>query len=220
MEWKDKIKGIIFDLDGVIVDTAKYHYIAWKNLASDLGIEFTEKENEHLKGVSRIESLEYILNLGNIQMDAEQKQKLAARKNSEYLELIKNLDQDEMLPGVMDWLTSCKERNIRIALGSASKNAKGILEALDLTGWFDAIIDGTSTNKAKPDPEVFLMAADNLALKPDQCVVIEDSLKGLEAAERGGFHSIGIGDPKILNKTNIVLKDLSESDINILSNFS
>lgn len=217
MDWKKNIKCLIFDLDGVIVDTAIYHYLAWKNLAISLGIDFSESDNENLKGISRMDSLEFILNLGGIAMSHEDKLKLAASKNFNYLELIKDLNESNILPGVINWLNQCEQYGIKIALGSASKNARGILEAIKLMDRFHVIIDGTNTSKTKPDPEVFLLAAEKLNLKPQECVVIEDSFKGIEAAQNGNFYSIGIGDKSILYNATIHLADMSENDINILS---
>ncbi len=217
MDWKTQIKAVIFDLDGVIVDTAKYHYEAWKGLALQLGIEFTEEENENLKGMSRMDSLNHILSLGGMEnMKEDDKRKLAASKNIHYLELIQDLDASEILPGTLDWIRQCKENEIKISLGSASKNARRILDSLDLTQHFDAIIDGTNTTKTKPDPQVFDLAAAALDCKPDQCLVIEDAFKGLQACKTGGYYSIGIGDPEILHIADINLNSLSDEDMNIL----
>jgi beta-phosphoglucomutase len=213
------IKGFIFDLDGVIVDTAKYHYLAWKQLAHNLGVNFTEEENENLKGVSRMKSLEYILELGNIDLKHEEKLKLAAAKNEVYVEYISKLKEDEILPGALNLLKSLQSNNIKIALGSASKNSKPILEGIKLLQYFDFISDGNSTDKSKPDPEVFLIAANGINLYPKDCLVIEDSIKGIEAAIAGGFLSLGIGDEKHLGAAMHVipnLKDTSYESINKL----
>ncbi|GLR15663.1 phosphoglucomutase [Portibacter lacus] len=217
MDWKNKIKAVIFDLDGVIVDTAKYHYLAWKSLADQLGIPFSERENENLKGISRMDSLNFILSLGDVQyMSQDDKMKLAISKNLHYLELITDLNREDILPGTLEWIQECKDNNIKIALGSASKNARRILESLDLIDQFDVIIDGTNTTKTKPDPQVFELAAKGLGVKASESVVIEDAYKGLEAAKNGGFYSIGIGDPEILNIADINLRSLSDADMNIL----
>lgn len=216
MEWKKKIKGVIFDLDGVIVDTAKYHYLAWKSLAANIGIDFTEAENENLKGMSRMDSLDHILALGDVKMmGSDDKKKLAASKNLHYLELISDLDYSEILPGALDWIEQCKQNNIKIALGSASKNARRILDSLELTEKFDAIIDGTNTTKTKPDPQVFELAAKALKVKSWEAVVIEDAFKGLEAAKTGGFYSVGIGDPEILNIADINMSSLADQGIEV-----
>lgn len=217
MDWKNTIKAVIFDLDGVIVDTAKYHFQAWKTLAKNLGIEFTLEENEHLKGMSRMDSLDHILALGGKEnMEKDQKMKLAASKNVHYLELIADLDASEILPGTIEWIEQCKENGIKIALGSASKNARRILTSLGLTEKFDIIIDGTNTTKTKPDPQVFQLAAEGLGVKSNQALVIEDAYKGLQAAKTGGFYSIGIGDAQILNIADINMKSLADSGMDIL----
>lgn len=205
------IKGFIFDLDGVIVDTAKYHYLAWKQLANNLGIDFSEEENENLKGVSRIQSLEYILKLGNLEVKEEEKIKLAAAKNEWYVEYISRLNEEEILPGVVFLLDSLKTNKIKIGLGSASKNSVAILEGINLMHYFDFISDGNSTNKSKPDPEVFLIAAEGLFLDTKECLVIEDSIKGIDAAIAGGFLSLGIGDKKHLGHADFVLPDLKNT---------
>src|SRR5574344_391382 len=180
------IKACLFDLDGVIVDTAKYHYIAWRELASELGFDFSTKDNERLKGVSRMASLEILLEVGKItNISDEQKQEMAARKNANYVTLISNMKPDEVLPGAEDFLRELRKNGIKIALGSASKNAMTILNRLHLTELFDAIIDGTKVSKAKPDPEVFLKGAEALGMKPQECVVFEDAEAGINAAIAG-----------------------------------
>ncbi|NLZ47480.1 MAG: beta-phosphoglucomutase [Clostridiales bacterium] len=188
-----KIKGCIFDLDGVIVDTAKYHYIAWKRLASEMGFDFTEKDNERLKGVSRMRSLEILLELGNKTVSEDEKLALADKKNTWYVEYISKMDKSEILPGVEDFLKTLKENNIKVALGSASKNSMLILNNLELTKYFDAIIDGNKVSKAKPDPEVFVLAAKEMGLNPNECVVFEDSQAGIEAAKAGNMKVVAVG---------------------------
>jgi beta-phosphoglucomutase len=205
------VKACIFDLDGVIVDTAKYHYLAWKRLAHILGVDFTEEENENLKGVSRVESLAYILKLGNVTCTDTEKIKYAQSKNEWYLDYISNLKKDEILPGVETLLKDLKKHNIKIALGSASKNAIPLLESTELLSYFDFISDGNSTDKSKPDPEVFYIAAKGLDLSPAECVVLEDSIKGIEAAVAGGFYSIGIGDADTLAIADVVFPNLEHS---------
>lgn len=209
-----EIKGCLFDLDGVIVDTAKYHFIAWRDLAKKLGFEFTEKDNERLKGVSRMASLEILLEVGGIKgLSDDEKQRLAAEKNANYVELISRMTPDEVLPGAADFLRSLRAAGIGVALGSASKNAMTILNRLELTKLFDAIIDGTKVSKAKPDPEVFLKGAEALGLQPAECVVFEDAAAGIEAAIAGGMRCVGIGTKEILGKANIVVRGLSEMNI-------
>lgn len=192
------IKGLLFDLDGVIVDTAKYHYLAWKELAEELGIEFTKKDNELLKGVSRVRSFEIILELGGVTMSKEQQEFYCTKKNNVYLEYIKKMEADEILPGVSKFLTEARNKGYKIALGSASKNAPLILDNLGLTSMFDVLIDGTKVSKAKPDPEVFALGAKELGLANDECIVFEDAAAGIEAAHNAGMLGVGIGTPENL----------------------
>jgi len=211
------IKACIFDLDGVIVDTAKYHYIAWKHLANQLGFDFTTDDNEQLKGVSRMASLDILLGLGNINISDEEKQKLAAQKNELYLEYILKMGPEELLPGAQLFLEDLRTANIKIALGSASKNAMTILNKLRLTPYFDAIIDGTHVSKAKPDPEVFLKGAEALQVKPFECVVFEDAEAGVEAALAGGMKCVGIGSASNLHKAHLVIEGLDHMTVQKLT---
>ena len=205
-----EIKGAIFDLDGVLVDTAKYHYLAWKRLARELGFDFSEEDNEKLKGVSRIKSLEILLETGGLKLTDVQKEKAAARKNSWYVEYLYTLDEKALLPGSKEYLILLKENGIRIALGSASKNSPLILERLNIVSFFDAIIDGNCVTKAKPDPEVFLKGAMALGLSPESCVVFEDALAGIEAAKAGGMKVIGVGKPEILPGADLYIESLDD----------
>ena len=193
-----QIEGAIFDLDGVLVDTAKYHYLAWKRLAAELSFNFTEKDNERLKGVSRTRSLEILLEVGHVTMTAEKKEEAASRKNAWYVEYLSTLDETALLSGAKDYLLCLRENGIRIALGSASKNAPLILERLNIAALFDTVIDGNTVSKAKPDPEVFLKAAAALGLASERCVVFEDALAGIQAAKAGGMRAIGVGNPEHL----------------------
>ncbi|MEK3661620.1 beta-phosphoglucomutase [Paenibacillus sp. FSL F4-0236] len=211
-----EIKACLFDLDGVIVDTAKYHYIAWKELADGLGFLFTEQDNERLKGVSRTASLNILLEIGGLTIDEEEKAKLAEQKNNRYVEYIAKMDSSEILPGALDFLKECRENGIKVALGSASKNAMTILNNTGLTPYFDAIIDGTHTSAAKPDPEVFLLGAKALGADPRHCVVFEDAEAGIEAASRAGMFSVGIGSPETLNAANIVVPSLAHMSVSQL----
>lgn len=198
-------KGLLFDLDGVIVDTAKYHYLAWKDLADKLGIEFTKQDNERLKGVSRMRSFEIILEIGNREMTLEEKEHYCTLKNDHYLEYIMKLEKDEILPGVKEFLDSSREKGYKIALGSASKNSMIILERLGLLDSFDAIIDGTKVSSAKPDPEVFVKGAESLGLDVAECIVFEDAAAGVEAAHRGGMKAVGIGDVENLPDADMII---------------
>lgn len=203
-------KGFIFDLDGVIVDTAKYHFLAWKKLADELNIPFTEIENEQLKGISRIQSLEKILALGNISISKELFDKLMAEKNEDYLKYISEMTTTEILPDIVKTLNFLKSNNQKIALGSASKNAKAILEKVGLINEFKVIIDGNKVTEAKPNPEVFLKAASGLEVDAKDCIVFEDSLAGVKAANLGGMISIGIGSKEVLFEADYVFKDFTE----------
>jgi len=211
-----KKAGFIFDLDGVIVDTAKYHYLAWKNLANELGIEFTEEDNEKFKGVSRKRCLELLLEMGNITVSKEQFDRWLEEKNEDYLKYISKMDKKEILPDVTKVLDYIKDKGIPMALGSASKNAVSILEKVALMPYFDAIVDGTQVTKAKPDPEVFLIAAKKIGAKPENCVVFEDALAGIEAANIAGMESIGIGDVKILSDADHGFNNFTEIDVKFL----
>lgn len=210
---KEKIyKCGIFDLDGVLVDTAKYHYLAWKQLAAQLGFEFTLEQNEALKGVSRMRSLEILLADGGLTgkfTDAEM-EKLAAEKNEIYVRYIRELKQEELFPGVVETFRAMKAAGVKIALGSASKNASMILDRLQITPYFDAIIDGTKVTKAKPDPEVFLLAAQELGIAPCDCVVFEDSQAGIEAAKSADMLAVGVGTQAQLPKADLLVSNVSE----------
>lgn len=209
--------GFIFDLDGVIVDTAKYHYLAWKNLADELGIDFTEDDNEQFKGVSRSRCLELLLEKGNISVSKEQFDNWLKEKNEDYLNYISGMDEKEILPDVTKVLGYLKEKGIPMALGSASKNAIPILEKVSLLPYFDAIVDGNQVVKAKPDPEVFLTAAKKLGTKPSHCVVFEDALAGIEAANIAGMESIGIGNVNILSDADHGFNDFTEIDFDFIN---
>ena len=212
-------KAFIFDLDGVIVDTAKYHFLAWQKIASDLGIEFTPEHNEELKGVSRVRSLDIILKLGNIQASEENKNKWLTKKNEDYLAYIEHMDDSEILPGVVAILEYIKEKKQLIALGSASKNARPILEKVNILHLFDAIVDGNDVINAKPDPEVFVRAAKLLNVRNENCLVFEDSVAGVQAANIANMTSVGIGDSKILHEAKYNFKDFTFMDTSFIEAF-
>ncbi len=201
----EKIRACLFDLDGVIVDTARYHYLAWRQLAGELGINFSLESNELLKGVSRMQSLDIILGLGNKILTQDEKNACAEKKNTIYLEYIHRLTEDEILPGVRSFILELKNNRIGIALGSASKNASLILQQLKIVDLFDAIIDGDKISKAKPDPEVFLLGAKELNVSPRSCVVFEDAIAGIEAARNAGMLCVGVGDPNTLFQADLVI---------------
>ena len=202
--------GVIFDLDGVIVDTAKYHFLAWKNLADSLGFEFTEAHNELLKGVSRVRSLEILLEIGNVKLSDEKKQEYLISKNEHYLEYITKMGSDEILPGAGKLLDNLDRLDINYVLGSASKNAPLILKQVGLLDRFKGIVDGNSVSKAKPDPEVFLIGAKKLGLAPENCMVFEDAIAGVEAANKANMISIGIGDAETLSEADYNYNNLTE----------
>lgn len=196
----------IFDLDGVLCDTAKYHFKAWRRLANELGFDFTEEDNEKLKGVSRTESLKLILQWGKKEItDESELARLAELKNEWYLEYITRMTPEEILPGVKNFLDELKKKKINIVLGSASKNAQIILDKIGITHYFDAIIDGNKTTKSKPDPEVFLLGAEAVKAKPKECIVFEDAQKGIEAALKGGFYAVGVGNSDALEEAQIII---------------
>ena len=203
-------KACLFDLDGVIVDTAVYHFQAWRRLANELGFDFTEHQNEQLKGISRMESLELILEWGNITLSEEKKIEWATRKNAWYLELVMKMTPNEVLRGVPEFLKVLRANGIKIALGSASKNARPILEKTGILSYFDVIVDGNDVTNAKPDPEVFLKAAQLLNIDAKNSIVFEDSVAGIQAANIGGMVSVGIGEETILHEAQYIFKDFTE----------
>jgi len=212
-----KIRACIFDLDGVIVDTAKYHYLAWKRLAKEeLGFDFKIEDNERLKGVSRMDSLDILLEIGNTKIDDGEKLILADKKNKWYREYILKMDDSEILPGVLEFMKDLKKYGIKMALGSASKNAITILRQINMVSYFDAIIDGTKVLKAKPDPQVFLLGAKELGVRPNESVVFEDSIAGIEAAKRGNMFAIGVGKKQVLDLADMVIARMDEMNVDVL----
>jgi len=211
-----QILGCIFDLDGVIVDTAKYHYQAWKVLANQIGIEFSEKDNERLKGVSRMESLEIILEIGNVKLSNEKKNEYATLKNKWYVDYINKMTPDEILPGCVEFITELRNAGILVAIGSASKNTPLILKKVGIGRLFDAVADGNIVNKAKPDPEVFIKASDLLGVNPENCIVFEDAIAGVKAAINAGMKCIGIGSQNVLAEAHYVISGLNEMSLSKL----
>lgn len=200
------LQACLFDLDGVIVDTAKYHFDAWTKLAEELGVPFRQEDNEQLKGVSRVDSLEFILRKGNLFLDNDTKLRLMDRKNEWYLSSVAQMKPDELFPGVVDFIDELRNAGVGVALGSSSKNAPLILDRCDITNRFDAVVDGNSITFSKPDPEVFLKGAKALGSDPSKTVVFEDAVSGVEAACRGGFRVVGIGEPNAFPKADFVMK--------------
>jgi len=211
-----KIKACLFDLDGVLVDTARFHYLAWKSMADRLGFAFTEMDNERLKGVSRMDSLHILLEIGNLKLTEQEELRIAEEKNKLYLEHVKSMAPADVLPGVRDFLTSLKAGGILTGLGSVSKNAGIILDRTNLTCLFDAIVDGMMVTNAKPHPEVFLVGARMLKTDPSACLVFEDSVAGIQAAHRAGMKCIGVGSRETLKHADKVIsgfKSLIMSDV-------
>ena len=206
-------KGLIFDLDGVLVDTAKYHFIAWKQIADSLGIQFTEKDNERLKGVSRMSSFEIILEIGGRSMPVKEKEAFCEEKNEIYLGYVRQLREDEILDGVRFFLADARAKGYKIALGSASRNSLLILERLDIASVFDAIIDGNAAKRAKPDPEVFVKGAEALGLENRECIVFEDAEAGIRAAHAAGMKAVGVGLPENLGDADIIIPGFTDVTI-------
>ena len=208
----------IFDLDGVIVDTAHYHFMAWQKLAKELGINLTEQENERLKGVGRIESLNIILDLGGITMPGEEKEILASRKNTWFVGYIQAMKKEEIFAGAKDLFDQLRQHNKKVALASSSKNARTVLDKLEIESYFDAIVDGNMIVNSKPDPEIFLKAAALLQVNPSDCIVVEDAEAGVEAAKRAGMKCIGIGKPQQLNRADKVFENIGKLSFEFLNN--
>jgi beta-phosphoglucomutase len=199
------IRACIFDLDGVIVDTARYHFLAWSRLAQELGIPFTDHDNERLKGVSRMRSLEIILELGGISLSEHDKDKLANKKNTWFVDFLERMMPDEIFPGVVDLIRALKARGIKVGLASSSKNARMVIQLLRIEDEFDVVVDGTMVLNSKPDPEIFLLAAEKLAVDPRDCVVFEDAEAGVEAALNAGMKCVGVGSIEQLGKATRVI---------------
>ena len=207
----------LFDLDGVIVDTAKYHFLAWKKIAKNIGCDLTHQDNEKLKGVSRSDSLRIILNIANITITPEDFEYYLIQKNNDYLVLIQSISPSDILPGISEALSFLKERGLKIGLGSASKNAKIILDKLQLTNYFEAIIDGNLVENGKPDPEVFLKGSTALKVSPERCIVFEDAVAGISAAKAAGMTSIALGDKKTFSNADFCYPDFVSLNKKILS---
>ena len=200
------IRGFIFDLDGVLTDTAEYHYRGWKRLADEEGIPFTREDNEHLRGIPRRESLMLILKERTY--PEEKIQEMMERKNNYYLEFIREVSPKDLLPGARELLEEIRQAGLKSALGSASKNAPDVIRRLGIADLLDAISDGNSVERQKPAPDLFLHAARQLNLTPDECVVVEDAAAGIEAARAGGFHTVGLGPCERVGDANVILDSL------------
>lgn len=209
---------VIFDLDGVLVDTAKYHFLAWKKIAHELGIHLSESDNDKLKGVSRSECIDIIISLdkSDIMFSQEEKFDLTNCKNEIYLSYINNLNESEVLPGAIPLLEFLQKRNYKVALGSASKNARAILDKVGIKKYFDFIVDGNMVSENKPNPEVFLLSAEKLKIDSQKCIVFEDSIAGIQAGNKAGMFTIGVGSREKLKEAKIVVESVKEFDPNSL----
>ena len=205
-----ELKGCLFDMDGVIVDSAAHHFVAWKRLADELSIPFTEQDNHVLKGLSRVDSLEHILRMGHLQLDEKTKLKLMAQKNAWYLDLIKGMRAKDILPGARELIEELVAEGIKVGLGSSSRNAQMILDNVGLTPLFDTVVDGNHITLSKPDPEVFLKGTQALGLYPRQVVVFEDAESGVKAAKTGGFFAVGVGSEEQLGQADVVVSSMKE----------
>ena len=210
------LKALVFDLDGVLTDTAKYHYLAWKKLADELGYYFDEDINELLKGVSRINSFEIILEKNNAtdKFTAEEKEDLANKKNEYYKEMIEQLTPDDILPGIVTFITDARNNGVKCAVASISKNASRVLELLEISDLFDYIPDAALVKKPKPDPEIFLTCANALGFDPSECIGVEDAQAGIESIHSAGMLSIGINVTVTSIMPDVVLKSTSELNFN------
>ena len=202
-----KLQACLFDLDGVIVDTAKYHFKAWSRLSEELVIPFDAADNERLKGRSRVDSLEYILRKGSLVLDNDTKVKLMVRKNEWYLDQVKQMTPSELAPGVVELMDELRAAGVKVGLGSSSRNAPLILDLCGISNRFDVVVDGNSITLSKPDPEVFLKGAETLGVPPSRTVVFEDAVSGVEAAINGGFQVVGVGSSDSLSQADFVIAD-------------
>lgn len=205
-----RIQAAVFDLDGVVVDTAKYHYLAWKRLAKQLGYDLTEKDNENFKGVNRMRCMELLAEMAGLKLHNEEMTKLSEVKNSWYVEYISNMNSDEILPGFVEFITEIREKGYKTALASASKNAGIVLDRLNIRQYFDAVVDGRDVQRSKPDPQVFETAAQRLGIEPYRCVVFEDAQAGIDAARSADMLCIGIGDSRVITGADKVISGFTD----------
>ena len=203
------LKACLFDMDGVIVDSAVHHFVAWRKLADELSIPFAEEDNHALKGLSRVDSLDHILRMGHLELDEKTKLKLMDQKNAWYLGLIQGMTAKDILPGAKELIEQLVAGGIRVGLGSSSRNAQLILDNVGLTPLFDVIVDGNHITLSKPDPEVFLKGAAALDVSPSETIVFEDAASGIQAAKAGGFFAVGVGSKSQLSSADVVISDLS-----------
>lgn len=211
------IRGCIFDLDGVIVDTAHYHFLAWKRLAAGLNYQLTPADNERLKGVSRLKSLEIVLQLAGVSMSAEEMERLADQKNAWFREYVAEMKPDEIFPGVTALIRELRGAGIKVGLASSSKNAREVIRLLGIADEFDAIVEGNMIAHTKPHPEIFLKTAELLGVAPEACVVVEDAEAGVEAALAAGMKCVGIGSPAALAKADAVFPKTGDINLSTLT---
>jgi beta-phosphoglucomutase len=211
------ISACIFDLDGVIVDTAHYHFLAWKRLAHELGYELTSADNENLKGVSRMRSLEIVLQLGGVTATAHEKELMANKKNTWFNDYVERMMPEEIFPGVKQLIRDLKSNGIKVGLASSSKNAKTVIKLLHIQNEFDAIVDGTMIEHSKPHPEIFLLTAKKLGVKPEECLVFEDAEAGVAAALAAGMKCVGVGNAQQLNRAHEIVANTADFKISELS---
>jgi len=207
------IKGFIFDLDGVITDTAELHFKAWKKLADDMGWKFDREVNEKLRGVSRMDSINIIKDHNGAEVSEEKLAELAALKNDIYVDSLDQMTPNDYLPGAQELLNLLRREGFLVALGSASKNSTKVLNQLDANKYFDVIGDGNSVSKSKPAPDIFVFGAEQLGLQPEQCIVYEDAEAGIDAAKAGGFHSVGIGPEERVGHADVRFDTMKEASL-------
>ncbi|MGP6146605.1 beta-phosphoglucomutase [Jeotgalibaca sp. A122] len=212
------LKGVIFDLDGVLTDTAEFHFRAWQDLGEKIDISFDRAFNENLKGISRMDSLDRILEHGGKKdvYSIEEKESLAKEKNDDYVELIKEITPADILPGVKKFLDDCREAGLKLGLASASKNGPAILENLGLTDYFEVVVDPASLTNGKPDPEIFLKGAELLGLDPSECVGVEDAEAGIASINSAGMFSVGVGSPESMKQADLFVEETIELDLDAI----
>jgi beta-phosphoglucomutase len=212
------LKAVIFDMDGVLTETSKQHFLAWKHLAKDLGFEITNQINEQLKGISRLESLDIVLSAGNMidKYTKIEKVQLADKKNAIYQSLISKFTRENLSAGALSILGSLRDNKVKIGLASVSKNAQFLLEAMEIKDYFDVVVDPSEIANGKPAPDIFIMAAQKLGVEPSNCIGIEDAFAGVEAIKKAGMKPIGIGSKRVLYNCEVVFDNLTEINIDIL----
>jgi beta-phosphoglucomutase len=208
MKPSNRIRAVVFDLDGVLTDTAHFHFVAWRELAQSLRLPFDAAFNEKLKGIDRMGSLELILAQGAAQYTAQEKEAMATRKNAHYQQLVNTMTAEHLLPGALDALNAVREAGLKIGLASVSKNAATVLQRLGITDRFDVVVDAAQIARGKPDPEIFLSAAEQLGVRPAECIGVEDAVAGVQSIKAAGMYAVGVGDPVVLKQADDVIAGL------------